>query len=47
LEIQAAAHVEGDLSSPSLFIEEGAVFEGNCQMEEAGKIVDLNKVREN
>ena len=47
LEIQTTAHVEGDLSSPSLFIEEGAVFEGNCQMEEAGKIVDLNKVREN
>jgi cytoskeletal protein CcmA (bactofilin family) len=47
LEVQGTAHVEGDLSAPILVIEEGAVFEGNCQMEEASKIVDMAKVREN
>jgi len=47
LEIQSTAQVEGDLSSPVLLMEEGAVFEGNCQMEEAGKIVDMVKAREN
>ena len=46
LELQSTAQVEGDMSTPSLYIEEGAVFEGNCQMEEASKIVDLPKVRE-
>lgn len=47
LELQTTAEVEGDLSAPSLAIEEGAVFEGNCQMEEASKVVDMAKVREN
>jgi len=46
LEIRSTAQVEGDLSTPALFIEEGALFEGNCQMEEASKVVDLPKVRE-
>ncbi len=46
LELQGSSQVEGDISTPALFIEEGAVFEGNCQMEEAGKIVDLQKARE-
>jgi cytoskeletal protein CcmA (bactofilin family) len=47
LEIQSSAQVEGDLSTPALFIEEGASFEGNCQMEEAGKVVDLPRAKEN
>lgn len=47
LELQRTAQVEGDLSTPSLLIEEGASFEGNCQMEEAAKVVDLPKAKEN
>ena len=47
LEIQNTAQVEGDLSAPVIVMEEGAIFEGSCQMEEASKIVDMAKVREN
>jgi cytoskeletal protein CcmA (bactofilin family) len=47
LEIQSTAQIEGDLSTPVLVLEEGALFEGNCQMEEAGKVVDMPKAREN
>ena len=47
LELQATANVEGDLSAPILVIEEGAVFEGNCVMEDADKVVDLQKAKEN
>jgi cytoskeletal protein CcmA (bactofilin family) len=43
LELQSSAQVEGDIFTPVFLIEEGALFEGNCQMEEAGKIVDLPK----
>jgi cytoskeletal protein CcmA (bactofilin family) len=47
LEFQATARVEGDLSTPSLIIDEGAQFEGNCQMEDKGKVVDMPKARDN
>lgn len=48
LELQGSAQVEGDISTPDLIIEDGAMFEGNCQMEEAvAKVVDLPKAREN
>jgi cytoskeletal protein CcmA (bactofilin family) len=47
LELQATAQVEGDLSAPVLVIEEGAVFEGNCAMEDAAKVVDIQKAKEN
>jgi cytoskeletal protein CcmA (bactofilin family) len=47
LELQNTANVEGDLSAPVLIIEEGAVYEGNCVMEEVAKVVDLPKAREN
>jgi cytoskeletal protein CcmA (bactofilin family) len=47
LEIQSTAQVEGDLSAPILIIEEGAEFEGSCLMEEAGKVVDIQKAKEN
>ncbi len=47
LEIQSTAQVEGDLPAPVLILEEGALFEGSCQMEEAVKVVDLPKIREN
>ena len=47
LELQATANVEGDLSAPVLVIEEGAVFEGSCVMEDTDKVVDLQKAKEN
>lgn len=48
LEIQRTAQIEGDLKASVIIIEEGALFEGNCQMEEAAaKVVDLPKAREN
>jgi cytoskeletal protein CcmA (bactofilin family) len=43
VELQATSHVEGDISTPRLLIEEGAVYEGNCQMEDAIKVVDMPK----
>jgi cytoskeletal protein CcmA (bactofilin family) len=42
IEINAPAVVQGDISAPSLVIKEGAVFEGNCSMGKAGKVVDFN-----
>lgn len=46
LELQSSAQVEGDISTPAFLVEEGAVFEGNCQMEEVSKVVDMPKLRE-
>ena len=46
LELQSTAQVEGDISAPVFVVEEGAVFEGSCQMEEANKVVDITKIRE-
>jgi len=43
LELQSSARVEGDISTPVFVVEEGAMFEGNCQMEEVSKVVDLPK----
>ncbi len=43
VEIQETAHVEGDITTARLIIEEGALFEGSCQMEEASKVIDLPK----
>jgi cytoskeletal protein CcmA (bactofilin family) len=43
VELQMTSHVEGDISTPRLLIEEGAVYEGNCQMEDAIKVVDMPK----
>jgi cytoskeletal protein CcmA (bactofilin family) len=43
LELQEAAQVEGDVFTPVFVLEEGAIFEGNCQMEEASKVVDMPK----
>lgn len=47
LELQNTSQVEGDLSAPVLIIEEGALFEGSCQVEETDKVVDIQKAREN
>ncbi len=49
--INSPATVRGDIVAPSLIIEEGAVFEGNCSMGNVGErrnsnIVDLHKNNE-
>ena len=31
-EVRIGSHVSGDIFTPSIYIEEGAVFEGACQM---------------
>jgi cytoskeletal protein CcmA (bactofilin family) len=41
--INAPASVQGDIVAPSLMIEEGAVFEGNCSM---GKMAASTKTRD-
>jgi cytoskeletal protein CcmA (bactofilin family) len=35
VEIHAPGRVRGNIMTPSLFIDKGVVFEGNCQMESA------------
>lgn len=47
LEIESSAQVEGDISAPVIIIEDGAMFDGNCQMEEASKVIDILKAKEN
>jgi cytoskeletal protein CcmA (bactofilin family) len=47
LELQSTAQLEGDITTPALATEEGALFEGTCRMKDGGKVVDLPKVREN
>ncbi|HYO91180.1 MAG TPA: polymer-forming cytoskeletal protein, partial [Pyrinomonadaceae bacterium] len=32
LEMGRAAHVKGNIQTPSLMIEQGAIFEGSCRM---------------
>ncbi len=36
VEIHTPGKVIGNISTPSLFIEKGVIFEGNCQMEQGG-----------
>ncbi len=36
VEIHTPARVKGNITTPSLFIEKGVVFDGNCQMEQSG-----------
>lgn len=46
--INAPAVVRGDIVAPSLIIEEGAVFEGNCSMgKEVAMAANDNEVTEN
>ena len=37
VEIHSAARVRGNLATPTLFIDKGAFFEGNCKMDAADK----------
>lgn len=39
IEIHAPARVYGNLATPSLEIEKGSVFEGNCQMQAERSVV--------
>jgi cytoskeletal protein CcmA (bactofilin family) len=32
VELRVGAHVEGDITTPALVLEEGVVFDGNCKM---------------
>ena len=41
IELLAKARVYGTLASPLLKVEEGAFFQGNCQMAEKSKVVEL------
>lgn len=43
LELQSTAQIEGDVTTPVLVIDDGAIFDGNCKMEEENKVVDLSK----
>jgi len=43
LEMEKGAFIEGDLSTPVLLVDEGASFDGNCHMEEAGNVVELSR----
>ncbi len=45
LEIHASAKVEGSLTSPSLMIEKGAVFDGSCTMGSASRSVANTSAR--
>ena len=38
IHLHPSATVRGNLSTPSLIIEEGAIFEGSCNMNKAAKI---------
>jgi cytoskeletal protein CcmA (bactofilin family) len=46
LELQGGAQLEGDIVAPVFVVEEGAMFEGNCQMEEVSKVIDMPRTRE-
>jgi cytoskeletal protein CcmA (bactofilin family) len=40
IELGRSAHVTGNIQTPSLVIEQGAIFEGNCRMLQAQKKVE-------
>ncbi len=46
LELQGGAQLEGDIATPVFVVEEGAMFEGNVQMEEVSKVIDMPRTRE-
>jgi len=45
LELGRAAKVTGNIQTPSLIIEQGAVFEGSCKMMQMSAAADKNKVK--
>lgn len=47
VEIHSKSQVVGNIRSPSLYVEVGALFDGNCDMaSEDGKIIKLVKTEE-
>src|SRR6185436_6644103 len=46
LELGRAAKVNGNIQTPSLIIEQGAMFEGTCKMLQMSQAADKNKKRE-
>jgi cytoskeletal protein CcmA (bactofilin family) len=46
LELGRAAKVNGNVQTPSLVIEQGAVFEGSCKMLQMNATLDKNKKKE-
>ena len=43
VEIHTPGRVIGNISTPSLFIEKGVIFEGSCKMEQAGAVAAAAK----
>jgi cytoskeletal protein CcmA (bactofilin family) len=43
LELGRAAKVNGNVATPSLIIEQGAIFEGNCKMQKMSAAVDKTR----
>ena len=43
LELGRAAKVNGNIQTPSLIIEQGAIFEGTCKMLQMSQAADKNK----
>src|SRR3954454_10861861 len=37
VELHAPARVRGNIDTPSLYVDKGVIFEGNCRMEAAGQ----------
>jgi len=50
VELQAGAHIEGDIQTKSLIVDEGVFFHGACKMKEDGssgfKVVEHESVEE-
>jgi cytoskeletal protein CcmA (bactofilin family) len=43
LELGRAAKVSGNIQTPSLLIEQGAIFEGSCKMTQLSATAEKNK----
>ena len=46
VEIHPSGRVYGDIKTPALIIEEGVIFQGNCQMEKDQKKLPLIGIKE-
>lgn len=45
IELRSSAKVKGNIESPSLIIEKGAVYEGSCKMENLGKQATITPLK--
>jgi cytoskeletal protein CcmA (bactofilin family) len=50
VELQAGAHIEGDIRTKSLIVDEGVFFHGECKMKEEGtssiKVIDKEDIKD-